>query len=126
STMDQPADLSWVFTGEESEVNWYILPARGAMSGFKDFRWSHFPRFQNPSVPCHETAYFQTLGGGEIKPGEDYIVYFATLRTVTPAYNPRRPKYASLGMSIALRLLPPGRFSPNPSALEIAELVGTP
>lgn len=126
SMMDQPADLSWVFTGEESGVNWYILPARGSMSGFKDFRWSHFPRFQNPSVPCHETAYFQTLGGGEIKPGEDYIVYFAKLRTATPGRNPLRPKYASLGLSIALRLLPTGCFSPNPAAFEIAELVGTP
>ena len=126
STPDQQTDLSWIFTSQESDFYWYILPAKGRMAGFEDVRRVSFPQFQDASIPAYDTAYFQTLRSGEIKPGQDYLVFFASKRILTSEYNPGRPKSAPVGLSVAIRLLPADSVLSNPAAPEIAELVGAP
>ena len=153
SALDQAADLSWIFTSQESNLYWYIMPTRGRMTGFEDVRRVMYPLFQDASTLVYDVAYFQTLRGGEIKPSQDYIVYFtrqrmpeesslaqgvelatknssAAVQLVLPmlkaALEKERAKPSVKRLSAALRLLPVGRLSPNSPAPEIAELVGSP
>lgn len=131
STLEQPADLCWIFTSQESWYpgSWYILPACGKMNGFSHYRYLNHPAFQDPSVPINGRFFFQSLTGGEIKPGQDYIVFFARDKSEEKAparLQAESTKSRPIPTSIALRLLPANTVSPNPQADEIAKLVGAP
>lgn len=73
-------DLAWSFASlpKHKPSNWYILPRVGVMKGFS--------RFFQPSsgikgAPWAESAvpysvYAQPLTGGELKPEQEYLIWF--------------------------------------------------
>jgi formylglycine-generating enzyme required for sulfatase activity/tRNA A-37 threonylcarbamoyl transferase component Bud32 len=77
SPLDEPGDLYWFFSCHDNPLNWFIVPAEGTMQGFTGFDRLVHPHYQDPKVPIHDYGYCQSLTGGHILPGKDYILWFA-------------------------------------------------
>ena len=93
-------DLVWAFAALQRNLasNWYILPRAGEMKGFQQF-FRGGPGMKN--VPWEETLipyeiFVQPLTGGELKPGQEYLVWFQ--------FYDQRPK----DLYVMLKLVPVG------------------
>ena len=152
SPLDQPADLYWLYSCKESPLNWYIVPAEGTMQGFTGYDRLTHPHYRDLSVPVHDHVFCQSLTGGHILPGKDYILWFAqrqsqdetrlasliewqksqgdTLSEAQRAAVEEMKKQAgnklqeAAPLSIALRLVPTASSAPRSHARGIVEQIG--
>ena len=93
-------DLAWAFAHLERQKfsHWYIIPRTGEMKGFRQF-FHGGPGMKD--VPWEESALpyevtLQPLSGGELKPGEEYLIWFR--------FYDQRP----LALYVMLKLVPVG------------------
>ena len=70
-------DLRWIFFTAAPFESWYIQPARGTMKGFRNFRIERNAEPPVAGVDGRVNLIRQSLGGGEIKGGETYIMHFS-------------------------------------------------
>lgn len=121
SPLKQPADMYWIISSNyaNSYLNWAILPVKGKMEGLKEVKRVLFPKFLGNSFPLHDAAIFQSLTGGQIKPGQEYIAWFAVS-------NVLGDPTAGIPVSIALRLVPANKKGAREDAPGIADRVGAP
>lgn len=70
-------EMQWVFAVPHVHFGWYIIPAEGEMEGFSNF----YPRTDTDlgieGLPAHNYFIQQSLRGGKIKGGQEYIVWFS-------------------------------------------------
>ncbi len=114
SPLKGPADLHWAFTLPTTFSLWYILPVRGTMSGFDP---DSFQTEWNLDIPDAALApgtgmVLQTLLGGRIRPGEEYIIWNV------PYDNTAEE------MKLALRLSTAGTLGSDQSAPAVARALG--
>src|SRR5262249_49684437 len=112
SPLAVPADMHWVFAVPEGAGTWYIVPAQGAMSGFESFETDWNLDLEGAALPPATTAIFQTLLGGRILPGQDYILWNAP--------NRNEP----LEMKAAIKLSPAGVHGSENTLSAIAGVLG--
>ena len=75
STLKKKADLEWVFHAPGMS-NWYILPVRGTMKGFRSFSTERGLQLAGASWPEDAGIIFQQLSGSKIEPGQEYLLWF--------------------------------------------------
>jgi WD40 repeat protein len=75
SPLKKDADLEWVFNAPNM-TNWYIVPVEKTMKGFRNFKIERDVRMQGVEFPENSRLHFQRLTGGEIKPGNEYLLWF--------------------------------------------------
>lgn len=93
-------DLAWAFARLERRTfsHWYIIPRTGEMNGFRQIFYGG-PGMKG--VPWEESVLpyrvtLQPLSGGELKPGEEYLIWFS--------FYDQRP----LDLYVLLKLVPVG------------------
>lgn len=98
-------DLVWAFARLERRPfsHWYILPRAGEMKGFRRI-FHGGPGMKG--VPWEESVVpyevtLQPLSGGELKPGEEYLIWFS--------FHDQRP----LDLYVLLKLVPVGTLLNN-------------
>jgi formylglycine-generating enzyme required for sulfatase activity len=113
SPLDEPADMFWAFGTPSHDVGrWYILPAHGVMQGFRHFQSELDIDLEGAELPELNCWIFQELTGGEIKPRQEYVLWF-----LAPELKPRN-------VHLAIRLVPAGK-SPNAlSSEQIGRTIG--
>ncbi|MBT6495658.1 MAG: hypothetical protein HOL01_14005, partial [Planctomycetaceae bacterium] len=75
SPLKKDADLEWVFNAPNM-TNWYIIPVENSMKGFRNFKIERDVRIAGVEFPENSRLHFQRLTGGEIKPGQEYLLWF--------------------------------------------------
>ncbi|HUG70884.1 MAG TPA: WD40 repeat domain-containing protein [Pirellulaceae bacterium] len=111
SPLDVSADLYWAFTAP-SPMEWYIVPAKGEMTGFRGWQRVDELKLPNLEIPAGHCVRFQTLSGGQILPGQEYVLWFSF------------PDSEPTTISMALRLLPASSEQVPQTADEIAKALG--
>jgi hypothetical protein len=72
---DEPRDMIWAFVLPPKYSSWYILPASGKMTGFRN--WLNADRlYQDLPATVNNAARLQTLSAASFKTGETYILWF--------------------------------------------------
>jgi formylglycine-generating enzyme required for sulfatase activity len=99
STLDKPADMHWMFVVPEGRGRWYIFPVEGTMTGFNSFDQGFNLEIEGVQLPPGNLVTFQSLTGGQIQPGQEYILWFSAAE----------PQPAD--MQIAIQLSPAGAIS---------------
>lgn len=72
-------DLRWEFVVAEpfGFNSWYILPREGTMNGFRTFQSMRNHEEPGAGLPAVNRRVVQSLDGGALKPGADYVLWFA-------------------------------------------------
>lgn len=112
SQLNRPADFYWAFIYPQPLARWFMIPVKGRMQGFDEFRQEH--NLDLPGVGEKSSIVFQSLHAGHIKPGEEYMLWFAL--------NTREP----VELKLMLRLLPTDNIYQRFDAATIAERLGLP
>src|SRR5262249_35729825 len=112
SPLQIPADMHWVFAVTENVSSWYIVPAQGAMSGFNSYEMDWNLDLEGAALPPATTATFQSLPGGRVLPGQEYILW--TVPTRNRPYE----------MKVAIRLSPAGTHGSDNTLSGIAAALG--
>jgi len=80
---DVPRDLQWVFVIPSNSTGckeWYIVPTKGTMTGFSVFHTATPLQYETPSgmspVPAESLMFVQGLAAANLKPGQDYLIWF--------------------------------------------------
>lgn len=114
SPLDVPADLHWTYAVADSSPEWQIIPAKGTMQAFDNFRVERSLELPNLVLPVGNRVILQSLPGGQIKPGEEYFIWFR--------FKEDKP----VDLHCALQLVPTGNNPFNPTVQEIAQRLGLP
>jgi hypothetical protein len=71
-------DLSWEFihSSDTRVRSFYIIPREGTMQGFESFRPSQDYQEEGADLPKKNLRIVQSLQGGRLKPGGEYIIWF--------------------------------------------------
>ena len=109
--LQERADLYWAFA-VRTPIQWGIVRRAGIIQPFKVWRRVLDLKVQGVEVPRDYTAFFQPLLGGEILPGEEYIVWFI--------FPDERPA----DVFLALRLVPAGSLQVSSTHTGIASALG--
>jgi formylglycine-generating enzyme required for sulfatase activity len=112
SPLSGPADMHWVFVVPEQLGTWYILPVNDSMSGFRSFQLDWNIDLDGGALPPGNTAVFQPLLGGQIRPGTEYIVWYAP------------PDEQKHDMKVAIRLSPAGAHGDSEDLASITKALG--
>ncbi len=68
-------DMVWAFVAPPEWSQWYILPEKGTMEGFKN--WINADRlYEGLPTSKENAARLQTLSSGSLEPGKTYILWF--------------------------------------------------
>lgn len=154
SPLEVPADMYWSFCLNDSSINWYILPVAGRMQGFNSYRFINHASFVDRTAPDCDHTYVQSLKGGQIQPGQEYIIWFArsdpgyvspakatldhTLKALAESTNPgaynnyvytliarvQRERAEGIPLWCAMRLLPANSVPATDSPIQIASHLG--
>lgn len=112
SPLDQPANLHWCYAVPQATGRWSILPMDGEMTGFDSFERLWNLKLPVLALPPGNTVVLQELLGGQILPGEEYVIWYQPNPGATEDFH------------AALRLTPVGTFGAAMSAQELAKTIG--
>lgn len=71
-------DLEWEFLVPEARNfgGWYILAAEGELQGFMNFQSRRDYRVEGTELPAKNFAVLQSLPGGQLRGGKEYVIWF--------------------------------------------------
>lgn len=75
-TPKENGDLVWTFKHGKGLMQWYIVPEKGQMFGFRSWMSHHLPH-DIPNVGVLGWRFYQqSIGEEDLKPGSGYIMWF--------------------------------------------------
>lgn len=86
---DHNWDLFWEFFTDSSNKlhGWYILPREGELEGFSGYEHEYNVSVQGVELPEKNLHIKQSLTGGRLKPGTEYLIWFGNAASSQEQYE---------------------------------------